>query len=203
MNINYTTVYKISFALIISLSTYMAILSKSKVVNICIVVGISVLLAVCGAIVETVINDSLELKSIMNMFDELFCIRSCTINTSPESYDLDSVDFVFDGCDKEQTKQTINVLSEILSNVYVVGCGRFNYCQFYVDNDIELYKKIVYVSSMVKIDANIVVSVPAYNKYDITMWVYDIMLYSYNGYKIAVKYNKESDTHFACVVSKN
>ena len=203
IKISYTMVYKISFALIVSLSSYMAILSKSRVANICIVIGISVLLAVCGAIVESVIGDSLELKSIITMFDELFYVRSCTIDTSPNSFDLDEVDFTFDGCDKEQTKQTIKMLSEILSDMYVIGCGRFNYCQFYVESNIEMYKKIAYVSAMTKVDVNLAINVPVYEKYDITSWVYNIMLYNCNGYKVGIKYDEESNTHFSCIVDKN
>lgn len=203
IDINYTTVYKIAFALIISLSAYMGILSKSKIANICIIVGISVLLAVCGAIVEIVISDSFELKSIITMFGDLFSVRSCTIDTSPKAYDLDMVDFTFDGCDKEKTREVFEILSEIVSNVYVIGCGRFNYCQFYVDSSVSMYAKILYVSMTANFDIDLVVDVPSYEKYDITNWIYNIMLYKCNGYRVGIKYNENTDTHFACVVDKN
>lgn len=202
MKIKYTTVYKIVFGLIVALDTYIAVSGKTRLTNIIIVLVVSALLGICGAILEKTINDAIESDSIVIMFDELFNLKDCTISIAGELYDFDEIDFTFDGCNKEETRRVIDALNRIVKYLKAVGCGRFNYCLFFVPNELLIYSDIVYVCSMLKIDVDTVIELSEYNVYDITGFLQSVMVCSKNDYSVVLKYDEKNNEHFMGIVDK-
>lgn len=203
MNIKYTTIYKLMVTIIVSMETYIILLSKSMVVNF-ILLGVTVIcLAVGGALLEISTDGNKTQDMFMDMFNDLFEIRNCSVNNPRESVDIDEVDFCFNGYDKEKTKQAIEYINKVLSNVKVISCGRFGYCLYFVDNTIEMYSNLSMASTITGIGVDRIINVGEYDLFDITDWVYGLLLFENNGYGIVIKYNEEKDEHFACVVDKN
>lgn len=204
ISIKFSTIHKIIYFIATAIMTYAVLNSQPNYVNIILILVISVLFGICGAITQHFIDKSVELDGMVLLHRDLYNIKYCTSDCGLDDTPFEKTDFVFNGRSREETQDIIDTLNKyIVANIHIISCGKYGYCLYFVDLDDDTYRMIRFIVASLELDPSCYITREEYGLIDITDLMYNILLCDSENYKLRLKYDKLNDKHYIGIIDKN